>query len=100
MTTAPVHSLTPAAISRAAKSAIAKPATGLMTWVMTWVIMVQRMIVRISLAGWFVRLYRNHRSRRELAALSPHLLADIGVSEEQRQAELRKPFWKNQGPER
>lgn len=96
MTTAPVHSLTPAAISRAAKSAIAKPATG---WI-AWVIMVQRMIVRISLAGWFVRLYRNHRSRRELAALSPHLLADIGVSEEQRQAELRKPFWKNQGPER
>jgi uncharacterized protein YjiS (DUF1127 family) len=62
------------------------------------VIKVQRMIMSVSFAQWLVRLHRNHRSRQQLAELSEHLLADIGLSEAQRQAELRKPFWKNQGP--
>jgi uncharacterized protein YjiS (DUF1127 family) len=56
------------------------------------------MIMSVSFARWLVRLHRNHRSRQQLARLSEHLLADIGLSEAQRQTELRKPFWKNQGP--
>lgn len=92
MTTAPVHSLTLGAISRLAKSATAKPAI--------WVVMVLRMIMSVLTVDWLVRVKRNHRSRRELAALSPHLLADVGLSEEQRQAELRKPLWKYQAPGR
>ncbi|HKK57779.1 MAG TPA: DUF1127 domain-containing protein [Marinobacter sp.] len=51
----------------------------------------------ISVAQWLMRLYLNHRSRQQLAELNEHLLADIGLSEAQRQAELRKPFWKCQG---
>jgi uncharacterized protein YjiS (DUF1127 family) len=33
-------------------------------------------------------------SRRQLARLDARLLADAGISESQRQAELRKPFWR------
>lgn len=33
-------------------------------------------------------------SRRQLARLDPRLLADAGISEAQRQAELAKPFWR------
>jgi uncharacterized protein YjiS (DUF1127 family) len=33
-------------------------------------------------------------SRRELARLDAHLLADTGISHYQREAELRKPFWR------
>jgi len=33
-------------------------------------------------------------SRRQLARLDTRLLADAGISEAQRQAELSKPFWR------
>ena len=33
-------------------------------------------------------------SRRQLARLDGRLLTDAGISESQRQAELRKPFWR------
>jgi len=33
-------------------------------------------------------------SRRQLARLDARLLADAGISEAQRQAELSKPFWR------
>lgn len=33
-------------------------------------------------------------SRRQLARLDPRLLADAGISESQRYAELSKPFWR------
>ncbi|HBX54860.1 DUF1127 domain-containing protein [Pseudomonas sp. UBA2684] len=33
-------------------------------------------------------------SRRQLARLDSRLLADAGISEVQRQTELRKPFWR------
>ena len=37
----------------------------------------------------------NHRSksRISLAHLSPRLLDDVGITEEQRQSEINKPFW-------
>ncbi len=37
---------------------------------------------------------RRMASRRQLARLDARLLADAGISEVQRQAELRKPFWR------
>ncbi len=37
---------------------------------------------------------RRRRSRRQLARLDARLLADAGISEAQRRAELRKPFWR------
>lgn len=33
-------------------------------------------------------------SRSQLARLDSRLLADAGISESQRQAELKKPFWR------
>lgn len=41
------------------------------------------------LAKWGQR----SRSRRQLAALSPHLLEDIGLSAADIHAETAKPFW-------
>ncbi|TGN40708.1 DUF1127 domain-containing protein [Marinobacter confluentis] len=46
---------------------------------------------------WVMQMLQSRRTRRHLAQLSDHLLADIGLTEEQRQAELLKPFWKIQG---
>jgi uncharacterized protein YjiS (DUF1127 family) len=37
---------------------------------------------------------RNLRTRRQLAGLSSRQLADAGISEAQRRAELDKPFWR------
>lgn len=37
---------------------------------------------------------RRMTSRRQLARLDARLLADAGISEAQRQAELSKPFWR------
>ncbi|MDL0432208.1 DUF1127 domain-containing protein [Marinobacter sp. TBZ242] len=48
-------------------------------------------------AKWLMHMVRTHRSRRQLAQLSDHLLADIGLTEAQRQAEILKPFWKTRG---
>ncbi|MDI9244780.1 DUF1127 domain-containing protein [Marinobacter sp. CHS3-4] len=53
-----------------------------------------------SIVRWLMKLHRNHRSRQQLARLDSRLLEDIGISEAQRQACLRKPLWKLQGPGR
>ncbi|MEX6500479.1 DUF1127 domain-containing protein [Pseudomonas zhanjiangensis] len=37
---------------------------------------------------------RRRTSRRQLARLDARLLADAGISEAQRHAELSKPFWR------
>ena len=89
MTTAPIHSLTHGGIIRAAKFVIATPVSKIAN--------VQRIMVTFSMAGGLMGLYRNQRSRRQLAALDSRLLADIGVSEAERRAELGKPLWKTQG---
>ncbi len=57
-------------------------------------------VMAVISGKWLMRMVRTHRTRRQLAQLSDHLLADIGLTEAQRQAEVRKPFWKTQGPER
>ena len=36
---------------------------------------------------------RNHQTRRNLATVDAHILKDIGVTEEDRQAEVKKFFW-------
>lgn len=90
MTTAHIHSLTHGGIIRAAKSIIATPVSAIAK--------AQRVVMTFSSAGWLMRLHRNHRTRRQLAALDSRLLADIGVSEAERRAELAKPFWKTQEP--
>jgi uncharacterized protein YjiS (DUF1127 family) len=35
-----------------------------------------------------------HRERRQLAALDPHLLRDIGLDSQAAETECAKPFWK------
>lgn len=40
------------------------------------------------------RWRRNHQDRVQLSQLSEHQLKDIGISREQWQAELNKPFWR------
>lgn len=35
-----------------------------------------------------------HRERRQLAALDPHLLRDIGLDSQTADSECAKPFWK------
>ena len=42
------------------------------------------------LKGW----YKKQASRHQLAKLSPELLADIGKTQAQADAESAKPFWK------
>lgn len=42
----------------------------------------------------FMRWQLNVRTRRQLARLDPHLLADAGISPGERLAELDKPFWR------
>ena len=37
---------------------------------------------------------QRHRQRRALRELTPALLADIGITEEQAMQEAAKPFWK------
>jgi uncharacterized protein YjiS (DUF1127 family) len=37
---------------------------------------------------------RNWHTRRQLARLDSRQLADAGITEAQRQAELEKPFWR------
>ena len=39
------------------------------------------------------RWYVNKRTRDYLSDMSPHLLKDIGITESERQEELRKKFW-------
>ena len=90
MTTAHIHSMTHSGIIRAAKSVVAMPVVA--------TVKVRRVVMTFSFAGWLTNLYRNHRTRRQLAMLDSRLLADIGISEAERQAVLAKPFWKTQGP--
>ncbi len=40
------------------------------------------------------RMYQRARQRRALARLDPRLLRDIGISPEQAQQEIDKPFWR------
>jgi len=40
-----------------------------------------------------LRLYDRQQQRHLLLELDDHLLADIGITREQAQAEARKPFW-------
>lgn len=44
--------------------------------------------------SWLKRCYQRHTQRRELAQLPDHLLDDLGLTHEQRQAEVAKPFWR------
>lgn len=46
--------------------------------------------LRATLKRWQL----NTRTRRQLARLDPHLLADAGISPGERLAELDKPFWR------
>jgi uncharacterized protein YjiS (DUF1127 family) len=46
--------------------------------------------LRSTLKRWQL----NVRTRRQLARLDPHLLADAGISPGERLAELEKPFWR------
>jgi uncharacterized protein YjiS (DUF1127 family) len=46
------------------------------------------------LRGTLKRWQLNVRTRRQLARLDPHLLADAGISPGERLAELEKPFWR------
>lgn len=41
----------------------------------------------------FKQWHENKRTRDYLAEMSPHLLKDIGITESERQEELRKKFW-------
>ena len=38
--------------------------------------------------------YRNLTTRRILARMEPERLSDIGLTVEQREAEIAKPFWR------
>ncbi|GAA4504371.1 hypothetical protein GCM10023095_32250 [Pseudaeromonas paramecii] len=49
--------------------------------------------VRVLLA-LLRRWRRNHQDRLALSQLSEHQLKDIGISREQWQAEMNKPFWR------
>lgn len=83
MTTANIQSLTHTGIIRKANAnAVAKAQTAVMA---------------VISGKWLMRMAQTHRSRRQLAQLSDHLLADIGLTEAQRQAEILKPFWETHG---
>ncbi|MFM7445911.1 MAG: DUF1127 domain-containing protein [Tabrizicola sp.] len=43
----------------------------------------------LALARWGFR----HRTRTALSRLDPHLLRDIGLSQDKRATECAKPFW-------
>jgi len=48
----------------------------------------------VRLFSNFMLWQRRINTRRELARLDERLLADAGISEAQRQRELKKPFWR------
>ncbi|MFN3576285.1 MAG: DUF1127 domain-containing protein [Tabrizicola sp.] len=48
---------------------------------------------RLSLASRIWQALMLARTRRTLAHLDDHLLADIGLSREQAEAEARRPLW-------
>ncbi|WP_084148868.1 DUF1127 domain-containing protein [Terasakiella pusilla] len=47
----------------------------------------------LSVLNLLAKWGQRYRSRRQLAALSPHLLEDIGLSAADIHAETEKPFW-------
>ncbi len=56
-----------------------------------------RLLPRLPLHALLATLslwYQRARSRRQLARLDERLLADVGISPSERQAELDKPFWR------
>ena len=53
-----------------------------------WTLMCWRVAAR------FLRLYDRQLQRRVLLELDDRLLADIGLTHEQAEAEGRKPFWR------
>lgn len=56
----------------------------------------QRLLEIVKVIKCTLSIWRNNaRQRRQLAKLSTSLLKDIGVTEWERQMELKKPFWKN-----
>jgi uncharacterized protein YjiS (DUF1127 family) len=48
----------------------------------------------LRMLGSVLQWQRRMVSRRQLARLDARLLADAGISEAQRHAELSKPFWR------
>lgn len=48
----------------------------------------------LRMAATLLQWQRRLISRRQLARLDARLLADAGISEAQRHAELSKPFWR------
>jgi len=46
-----------------------------------------------SFQGTFFVWLQRHRSRKALANLSEHMLRDVGLTQEQANAEIIKPFW-------
>ncbi|MBS7664433.1 DUF1127 domain-containing protein [Pseudomonas lalucatii] len=48
----------------------------------------------LRMAATLLLWQRRIVSRRQLARLDARLLADAGISESQRHAELNKPFWR------
>ena len=53
----------------------------------------KQLIIRI--AGALGRWTRQAHERRQLAQLDPRELADAGISQGDRTAELSKPFWRD-----
>jgi len=47
-----------------------------------------------TLAGTVAVWIERHRQRRDLAALEPYLLRDLGLTREQALYEASKPFWR------
>jgi len=43
--------------------------------------------------AWIVRARRTAAARKELANLSAAQLRDMGITDDMRRAELRRPFW-------
>lgn len=48
----------------------------------------------VALWRTLIRWQRRHEGRRALAQLDARLLADVGLTREQAEAESRKPFWR------
>jgi len=50
--------------------------------------------VAVQVAWLLTQWSERRRTRRELADLPPHLLRDIGMTQEAARAEAAKPFWR------